>query len=299
MDIKSEIIKLKEKNDAVLLVHNYQRAEIQEIADYIGDSLDLSRQAASVKCKIIVFCGVKFMAESAKILAPEKTVLIPRSDVSCPMADMVGVAELKELKAEHPDAIVVSYVNTNADVKAETDVCCTSANAVNVVKNVNAKKIIFVPDRNLASWVQRFTDKEIIPWNGFCYVHELIEPMFVKEAKEWHPDAKLIVHPECRRQVIDLADEVLSTNGMVKFAKNSGANKIIVGTEEGILYRLKKENPSKTFYTAGPARMCRSMKFITLFDVYLALKEERYKVEIPKPIREKAKISLDRMLEYI
>ena len=296
--IIDEIKRLKKEKDAVILVHNYQRPEIQDIADYIGDSLDLSKRAASIDCEIIVFCGVRFMAESAKILSPDKTVLLPRLDAGCPMADMVTVAELKELKSQYPDATVVSYVNTNADVKAESDVCCTSANAVKVIQNIKANKIIFTPDRNLANWVQRFTNKEIIPWNGYCYVHEGMEPDVVKLAKDLHRDAKLIVHPECRKEVVDLADEVLSTSGMVKFAKESDTNKIIIGTEEGIIYRLKKENPDKTFYTAGPPRMCRNMKLTTLKDVLFALREDKYKIEIPEPIIQKAKIALDRMLEY-
>ncbi|MCK4353119.1 quinolinate synthase NadA [candidate division WOR-3 bacterium] len=297
--IIDEIKHLKNEKDAVILVHNYQRPEIQDIADYMGDSLDLSRKAANIDCKIIVFCGVKFMAESAKILSPEKTVLLPRKDAGCPMADMVTVAELRELKAKHPDAIVVSYVNTNADVKAESDVCCTSANAVKVVQSIKSNKIIFTPDRNLGSWVQRFTDKDIILWDGYCYVHQGMNPRSIKLAKGLHPNAKLIVHPECRPQVIDLADEVLSTSGMIRFAKESATNKILIGTEEGILYRLKRENPDKTFYAAGPARVCRSMKVTKLEDVLIALKEKRYKIEIPEFIREKAKKALEEMLKYI
>lgn len=298
-ELIEKILELKRAKDAVILAHNYQRGEIQDIADYIGDSLGLARKAADIKCKMIVFCGVKFMAESAKILSPDKIVLLPRIQAGCPMANMVSVDELRNLKLEHPDAKVVCYVNTNADVKAECDVCCTSSNAVKVVHNVESENIIFVPDRNLADYVQRFTDKNIIPWAGYCYVHAKICPDDVRLAKELHKDAVVVVHPECKREVIDLADEVLSTDGMVKFASSSVVNEIIIGTEEGLLYRLKKENPNKKFYTVGPARMCINMKMTMLEDVWFALRDEKYKIEIDKDIREKAKKSLDRMLEYI
>ncbi|MCK4307972.1 quinolinate synthase NadA [candidate division WOR-3 bacterium] len=298
-EIISEIQRLKQEKEAIILVHNYQRPEIQDIADYLGDSLGLSKIAAESDAKVIVFCGVRFMAESAKILSPEKLVLLPREDAGCELANMATREELMGFKSKYPDACVVSYVNTNADVKAESDVCCTSANAVKVVQNVSAKQIIFVPDRNLANYVQRFTDKEIIPWNGFCYVHDGMKSDVVKQTKDLHPDAKLIVHPECQREVIDLADKVTSTGGMVKFARESNVDKIIIGTEEGIVYRLQKENPQKTFYTAGSARMCRNMKITTLKDVLFALREEKYKIELPDHIVERARIALDKMLEYV
>ena len=298
-DIITEIQKLKREKKAIILAHNYQRHEIQDIADYLGDSLELSLIASKSDAKIIVFCGVRFMAESAKILSPEKLILLPREDAGCLLADMATRDELREFKAKHPEAYVVSYVNTSAEVKAESDVCCTSANAVKVVQNVPAKQIIFVPDRNLADYVQRFTDKEIIAWNGFCYVHDGIEPNIVKKTKDSHPDAKLIVHPECKREVIDLADKVTSTGGMVKFARESDVEKIIVGTEEGMIYRLQKENPKKTFYTIGSARVCRNMKITTLEDVLFALREEKYKIELSDSIMRKAKTALDKMLEYI
>ncbi len=298
-DIITEIQKLKQEKGAIILVHNYQRPEIQDIADYLGDSLGLSKIAAESDVKTIVFCGVRFMAESAKILSPEKLILLPREDAGCELANMATREELMGFKSKYPDACVVSYVNTNADVKAESDVCCTSANAVKVVQNVPAGQIIFVPDRNLANYVQRFTDKEIIPWNGFCYVHDGMEPDVVEKIKDLHPNAKLIVHPECQREVIDLADEVASTGGMVKFARESNVDKIIIGTEEGIIYRLQKENPSKTFYTVGSARMCRNMKITTLEDVLFALREEKYRIELPDFILKKARTALDKMLEYI
>jgi len=296
MNIVEEINKLKKEKNAVILVHNYQRPEIQDIADFLGDSLGLAKQAAETKARIIVFCGVRFMAETAKILSPGKMVLLPKKEAGCPMADMITAEDLRRLKKNHPDAKVVSYVNTNADVKAESDVCCTSANAVKVVKNICAEKIIFTPDKNLAAYCQRFTDKEIIPWNGYCHVHERITKEEVLLAKEKFPDAFLLVHPECNPSVIDLADEVLSTGGMVSFVKKSDKKRFLIGTEEGLIYRLKKENPEKEFYAAGTAKMCRNMKLTTLNDVYLSLKEERYAIELPEGIIESAGKTLTAML---
>ena len=299
MNILEEINKLKKEKDAIILVHNYQRPEIQDIADFLGDSLGLAKKAAETKARIIVFCGVRFMAETAKILSPKKTVIIPRKDAGCPMADMITAEDLRRLKKNHPDAKAVSYVNTNADVKAESDVCCTSANAVKVVKNISAEKIIFTPDKNLAAYCQRFVDKEIIPWNGYCYVHEKIREEEVSLAKEKFPDALLLVHPECNPSVIDLADEVLSTSGMVSFAKKSDKKRFLIGTEEGLIYRLKKENPEKEFYAAGTAKMCRNMKLTTLNDVYLSLKEERYLIELAGEIIKSAQKALTAMLKYV
>jgi len=296
--LKERIRDLQEEKGAVILAHNYQPPQIQEIADYLGDSLDLSRKARDSVARMIVFCGVRFMAESAKILSPEKTVLLPRREAVCEMAAMVTLPELRMLKARYPGAVVVAYVNTTAEVKAESDVCCTSANAVKVVKKLKEDEIIFIPDRNLASWVSRFTQKKIIPWNGYCYVHERFTPEDVREAKKLHPQAVVIVHPECRPGVVDLADKVESTEGMVRLAKALQAEEFIIGTEEGLIQRLHRENPQKRFYSAGPARMCRSMKYIRLEDVYLSLKEERFKVELPETIIEKARKALDRMLEY-
>jgi len=296
MNIVEEIVKLKKEKNAIILVHNYQRPEIQDIADFLGDSLGLAEQAAKTRAKVIVFCGVRFMAETAKILSPEKTVIIPRKDAGCPMADMITAEDLRKLKKNYPDAKVVSYVNTNADVKAESDICCTSANAVKVVKNISAKRIIFTPDKNLAAYCQRYVDKEIIPWNGYCYVHEKIREEEVCLAKEKFPDALLLVHPECNPSVIDLADEVLSTSGMVSFAKKSDKKRFLIGTEEGLIHRLKKENPEKEFYAAGTAKMCRNMKLTTLNDVYYSLKEERYTIELPEGIIKSAGETLKAML---
>ncbi len=299
MNIVEEITKLKKEKNAIILVHNYQRPEIQNIADSLGDSLGLAREAAKTDARIIVFCGVRFMAETAKILSPEKTVIIPRKDAGCPMADMITAEDLRMLKEKYPGAKVVSYVNTNADVKAESDICCTSANAIKVVRNIEAEKIIFTPDKNLAAYCQRFTDKEIIPWNGYCYVHEKIREEEVRLAKEKFPDALLLVHPECNPSVIDLADEVLSTSGMLNFAKKTDKKRFLIGTEEGLIYRLKKENPGKEFYAAGTAKMCRNMKLTTLNDVYFSLKEERYAIELPEGIIKSAKKALEAMLKYV
>jgi len=299
MNLTEEIIRLKKNKNAIILVHNYQRPEIQDIADFLGDSLGLAKKAAKTDAEIIVFCGVRFMAETAKILSPEKAVLLPVKEAGCPMADMITAEELRELKGKYPDAKVVSYVNTNADVKAESDVCCTSANAVKVVKNIDAEEIIFAPDKNLAAYCQRFTDKKIIPWDGYCYVHERITKEEVLLSKEKFPDALLIVHPECNPAVIDLADAVLSTSQMVEFARKSDKKRFLIGTEEGLIYRLKKENPEKEFYAAGSPKVCRDMKLTTLNDVYRALDEERFAIELPEEIIKRAQNSLELMLRYV
>lgn len=298
MSIVEEIIRLKKEKNAIILVHNYQRPEIQNIADSLGDSLGLARKAVKTDAQIIIFCGVRFMAETAKILSPEKMVLLPRKEAGCPMADMITAEDLRILKEKYPGAKVVSYVNTNADVKAESDICCTSANAIEVVRNIRAERVIFTPDRNLAAYCQRFVDKEIIPWNGYCYVHEKIRKDEVRLAKEKFPDALLLVHPECNPSVIDLADEVLSTSGMLNFAEKSDKKKFLIGTEEGLIYRLKKENPGKEFYSAGTAKMCRNMKLTTLNDVYSSLKEERYAIELSEGIIKSAQKALMEMLKY-
>lgn len=299
MDYVKAIKELKDRKNAVILVHNYQRGEVQEIADYLGDSLGLSQKAHETDAEMIVFCGVKFMAETAKILSPEKKVIIPREDAGCPMANMVTPEDILELRKKHPNAKVVSYVNTNADVKAVTDVCCTSANAVKVVKNIDANEIIFVPDKNLGSYVMRFTDKKIILWDGFCYVHDRISKEEVLISKEKFPEALLLVHPECREEIIDIADEVLSTSGMIKFAKESSATSFLIGTEEGILYRLKKENPNKEFYSAGVPKICSNMKLTHLEDVYNALNEEKHEMILPKDIISASKKALQEMLRYV
>jgi quinolinate synthase len=298
MNIKKEIIKLKEELNATLLVHNYQNPEIQEIADFLGDSLDLAKKAVEVKNSTIVFCGVLFMAETAKILSPEKTVLLPVIDAGCPMADMVTAADLKEIKSKHPKAKAITYVNSSAEVKAESDICCTSANALNIVQNIDADEIIFSPDKNLASYCQRFTTKKIIPWNGFCYVHARFTPNEVIKAKEAHPEAILLVHPECEPEVVDLADEVLSTSGMLKYVSTSKENKFLIGTEEGLIYRLKKENPDKEIYSAGTPKTCFNMKKTTLQDVYNSLKYKKHEITLSEEIIKLSQNSLKEMIKY-
>lgn len=298
-EISAQIRRLAEEKGAVILVHNYQLPEIHEIADILGDSLDLARRSAETEASIIVFCGVRFMAETAKILAPSKTVLHPRPDAGCPMADMVDVEGLRKLKLEYPKAKVVAYVNTNADVKAEVDVCCTSSNAVKVVEGIDSDEVIFVPDCNLASWVQRHTKKHIIPWAGFCPVHRRFRVEEVKASRERYPDALLMVHPEIDPEIVDLADEVCSTNGMVKLAKSSGRKCFIVGTEEGLIYRLQKENPEKEFYSLGAPKVCENMKKIRLEHVLASLEKNQYEVEVSSEIALRARNALDDMLRYV
>ncbi|UCD58468.1 MAG: quinolinate synthase NadA [Candidatus Hydrogenedentota bacterium] len=295
--LKAEIVSLKKERNAVILAHNYQRDEIQEIADFCGDSLGLSKQAARTDAEVIVFCGVHFMAESAAILSPQKTVLLPVEEAGCPMADMIDVPGLRELKGQHPDAQVVTYVNSSAAIKAESDICCTSANAVNVVNSVAARKVIFTPDRNLAFYVSRFSDKEIIHYDGFCPTHILIFADAVKRAKAEHPDALFVAHPECLPEVIDLADHVCSTSGMYELVKKSAADEFIIGTEMGILYRLRKQNPQKKFYLPSKHILCPNMKMTTLDWLAQSLRYVRHRVEVPEDIRRKAKKALDRMLE--
>jgi len=290
-----EINKLKKEKDAVILVHNYQRPEIYEVADFIGDSFELSKKASEVKSKIIIFCGVSFMAETAKILNPDKTVLIPDRTAGCPMADMITAEQIKELRKKYPNAAVATYVNSNADVKAVSDVCVTSSNAVKIIGNLPQEEIIFVPDKNLASYTQSKTSKKIIIWPGFCCVHEKIKPETIVKAKEAHKDAKVIVHPECRKEVIALADAVCSTSQMITFAKESEAKEFIVVTEEGMVNRLKREVPNKEFYALGG--LCTQMKKITLSSVLNSLKNNVYEVKLSEDMIEKSKNSLLKMLE--
>ena len=299
MELREEILKLKEEKNALIVAHNYQLPEVQDIADFVGDSLELSRKVAQMENKIVVFCGVKFMAETAKILSPQKVVLLPRPDAICPMAEMVSAEDIREWRRIHPRAKVVAYVNTNADVKAEADVCCTSANALKVVRNIEGEEIIFVPEKNLALWSARFSDgKKIHPWEGFCYVHKRIKAEEVREAKRKYPDALVLAHPECDPEVLDLADAVLSTSGMLRYARESEAKRFIICTEVGLLHRLKKENPTKEFLVPR-ALMCRNMKLTTLQDVYFSLLYERYKIELPEDIISRARKSLEKMLEYV
>jgi quinolinate synthase len=298
-ELSEKIAALKEKRNAILLVHNYQRDEIQEIADVMGDSLGLSQAAASTDKDVIVFCGVRFMAESASILNPDKTVLLPRKEAGCPMADMVTVDELKKLKEQYPDATVVTYINSSAAVKAESDICCTSANAVKVVNSVKAGKVIFTPDRNLGHYVARNTEKEVILWPGYCQTHDCLRGDDIIEAKRKYPDAEVIVHPECRGEVLKLADAILSTSGMVKYAKESSAKTIIVGTEFGMGHRLKRENPGKTFIFPSECLVCPTMKLTTLDSVHNALDNMVHEIKVDEETRLRANIALTRMLEIV
>lgn len=299
-NLKEKIEKLKKEKDAVILAHNYQVSEVQLAADYIGDSLELSKLAAKVKNKVIVFAGVKFMAETAKILSPEKTVLLPRLDAGCPMADMLTVDELRFLKKQHPNAKVVTYINSGVEIKAESDACCTSSNAEKVVANIESDEVIFVPDRNLGSFVQsRVPQKKIIFFEGYCYVHNRIKVEEIEEMKKLHPEAEVIVHPEVRKEIVPLADQVLSTSGILRYAAESDSKEFIVGTEQGLLERMKRENPGKVFLPALRPKVCQNMKRTALEDIYKALELDRYKIEIDKEISRKALKSLDEMLKYI
>jgi quinolinate synthase len=296
LQIHDEIHRLKEERDAVILVHNYQPPGVQDIADLTGDSLELARAAVTMEGEVIVFCGVDFMAETAAILSPEKTVLLPASDACCPMADMITADELKLVKSRHPDAAVVCYVNTTAEVKAESDICCTSSNAVKVVNSVKQETVIFVPDRNLAQYTQRYTKKSVLPWEGFCIVHDQITPAQVREARRIHPDAVVLVHPECRPEVIDLSDKVASTSGIIRQVCTSDKSEFIIGTEVGILHRLKKECPNKLCYPLSPAAICMNMKKTDLKKVRDALITLQPRITVPEEIALSARGAIERML---
>jgi quinolinate synthase len=295
--VEERIMKLKRERNAVILAHNYQPDEVQEMADFTGDSLELSQRATKIESEVIVFCGVHFMAETAAILNPDKVVLIPEPTAGCPMADMVTAAALREMKSKNPEAIVVCYVNTSADVKAESDYCCTSANAADVVNALPADKpIIFVPDKNLGQHVADQTGRKIILWPGYCPTHAKITEADLAKQRQDHPKAIVMVHPECTSPVRKAADEVLSTGQMAKFARNSSATEFIVGTEVGILYRLRKENPGKSFYPVREQAICPNMKKITLEKILWSLEDMSVEVRVPEDIRLRAKISLERML---
>jgi quinolinate synthase len=298
-DLIEKINKIKREKNAVILAHVYQRPEIYNVADFIGDSYGLSKKATETEAEIIVFCGVDFMAESAYILNPEKTVLIPTKLASCPMAAMVDVNSLRKLKAQHPNAAIVSYVNTTAAVKAESDICCTSANAIKVVNSLPEEEIIFVPDSNLANYVMTHTDKKIIPWNGWCYVHNKFSSEELVKTKKLHPDAKILVHPECIPEVVDLADEVLSTTGMINYVRQNSVKKFIIATEIGVIEKLLLEFPEKIFFQAPPGGTCLQMKKITLELVFASLEKKQFRVVVPENIRVRAKKALDRMLNVV
>jgi quinolinate synthase len=298
MDIIKEIKKLKKEKKAIIMAHNYQRKEVQEIADYLGDSLELARQATKVKAEIIVFAGVYFMAETAKILNPERVVLIPEEEATCAMAKMVDIVELKKLKKQYPDAAVVSYINTTAETKTYTDIVCTSANAVKIVNSLPNKRIIFLPDKNLGEFVSLKTDKEIILYPGFCYVHQqLITEKMILDIKGKYKDGFTMVHPETPQTVQKHADAILSTGQMIKEIGKIKTDNIIVGTEEGMVYRLRRDFPDKNFIPISMDAKCVGMKVITLESIYNSLKFERYKIEIDNKTVEKAKKPILKMLD--
>ena len=296
-ELAEKISALKKRRNAVILAHNYQLGEVQDIADFVGDSLDLSQRAAKTNAGVIVFCGVRFMAETASILCPEKVVLLPDANSGCLLADTITAEQLRAKKKEHPQAVVVCYVNSPAEVKAESDICCTSANAVKVVKNLDAQEIIFVPDQYLGHYVSTRTGKKMILWPGFCPTHARIKPERIKELKREYPQAKVVVHPECTPEVIALADAVLGTGGMCRYAQRDEVREMIVGTELGILHRLRKENPDKRFIPVSEQAICPDMKLITLEKVLWSLEKMSPEVKVPEEIRLKAKASVDRMLK--
>ncbi len=298
-NIIEEINKLRKEKNAVILAHNYQLEEVQDIADYVGDSLGLSIEASRTKADLIVFCGVHFMAETAAIICPKKKVVIPDENAGCPMADMIKPEDVKRLRSEHPGALVVAYVNTSAAVKAESDYCCTSANAVKVVQKLIDKDIIFIPDKFLGDYVSRKTGKKMTLFNGYCPTHVKILPEHILKAKNLHPGALVLVHPECRPETIALADEVASTGGMMKFARESKAKEFIIATEVGIIHRLQKENPAKKFYPATELAVCPNMKRTTLEKVLWSLQEEKNRIVVPSGTASKAKLAIDRMLELV
>jgi quinolinate synthase len=296
-NIAKQIKELLKQHNAILLAHNYMRDEVQAIADITGDSLALSIEAAKTDADVIVFCGVHFMAESAAILSPGRKVLLPRADAGCPMADMVSAETLEQLRSEHPGVPVVTYVNSSAEVKACSDICCTSANALKVVRSLPEEELIFVPDRNLGRWIAKFVpDKRFIFWEGYCPTHERMTLQAVLQKKEEHPDALFICHPESAPQVSALADHVCSTSGMYDYCRTSRSKKFIIGTEAGILYKLRLDSPDKEFILASPALFCPNMKLTSLEDVLLSLQTLSPVVTVPEEIRIKAKRALDRML---
>ncbi len=321
--LQEQILKLKEEKRAIILAHNYQRDEVQDIADFVGDSLELSRTAATIDCDMIVFCGVNFMAESASILSPDKTVLIPERAALCPMADMIHVDSprpvrksfpgfdnpppyvypsefsLRDINRKDPGVPVVAYVNTTAEIKAESDICCTSANVVKVVESLPGDEVICIPDKNLSLWAQRNTKKKVIAWDGYCNIHERVTLNDIEKARAEHPGALLMAHPECRIEVLEKADHVTSTSGMLRFAKSSPAREFIVGTEIGLMHRLRKENPEKAFYPLRKDMICPNMKKTTLQSVLRAFQQNNYLVKVPEHIRIPAKRALDRMLAIL
>ncbi len=293
---KETLSKLKKDKNAIIIAHNYQLPEVQEIADFVGDSLELSKIAKKSGASIIVFAGVRFMAETAKILSPDKKILLPVKDAGCPMADQISSDDVRKLREEYPDAAFVAYVNTNAKVKSVVDICCTSSNAIKIVNSLKQKRVVFLPDKNLANWVSLHTKKEIIPYDGFCYVHNRFNKYEVLRMKEKYPDAEILIHPESPPEVLKEADFVLSTSGILKRAAESDKKRFIIGTESGLIYRLNKENPEKDFYSLGEPKLCFNMKKTSLKDIYNSLFNERYEIFISESIINSARNSLERMV---
>jgi quinolinate synthase len=297
-ELIQKIQKLKKERDAVILAHNYQIDEVQDIADFTGDSLGLSIEASKTTTKVIVFCGVYFMAETAAIICPDKTVLIPDENAGCPMANMITVRQLKELKKRYPEAKVVCYVNSTAAVKAESDICCTSANAVKVINSIpKDAQIIFIPDKSLGDYVSKQTKRELILWEGYCPTHHRILAQDIKSMRQKHPFAKVMVHPECTPDVVELADVTLSTSAMIIYAKESDAKEFIVGTEIGLLHTLRKNNPEKQFYPVSKLADCPNMKLNTLEKILWSLEDMVYEVSVPEDIRIRAWNTIDKMLK--
>jgi len=296
-ELTQKVSTLKKKRNAVILVHNYQLGEVQDIADFVGDSLELSQNAAKTGADVIVFCGVHFMAETASIVCPDKVVLLPDINAGCPMANMITAERLRAMKKEHPAAVVVCYINSSAEVKAESDICCTSANAVEIVGSLDTRDLIFIPDQYLGHYVSARTGRKMILWPGFCPTHVRIETERIKELKREYPQAKVVVHPECRPEVIALADEVASTSGMCRYAQRPEVKEMVVGTEIGIIHRLRKENPGKRFIPVSEQAICPTMKLITLEKVVRSLEEMSPEVKVPGRVRLKAIAAVDKMLQ--
>jgi quinolinate synthase len=295
-ELRERLLQLKKERNAIILAHYYQRDEIQEVADFRGDSFLLAQKAAQTDADVIVFCGVHFMGESAKILAPNKTVIIPDERAGCPMADMVSVDGLRKLKAQHPNATVVTYINSSAEIKAETDICCTSANAVKVVNSVEGDEVIWVPDKNLGHYVQQNTDKKMIIWEGYCNTHDMLTVKDVEEMKAKYPNAQFVVHPECRPEVVELGDFVGSTTAIIKYCKESDCQEFIVGTEDGTGYQLRLDSPGKTFHFASKYLVCPNMKVNNLKKLVKCLETMQPQIYVPPHVADQARLSLERML---
>lgn len=295
-ELRERLMQLKKERNAIILAHYYQRDEIQEVADFRGDSFLLAQKAAQTDADVIVFCGVHFMGESAKILAPNKTVIIPDERAGCPMADMVNVDGLRKLKAQHPNATVVTYINSSAEIKAETDICCTSANALKVVNSVEGDEVIWVPDKNLGHYVQQNTDKKMIMWEGYCNTHDMLTVKDVEEMKAKYPNAQFVVHPECRPEVVELGDFVGSTTAIIKYCRESDCQEFIVGTEDGTGYQLRLDSPNKSFHFASKYLVCPNMKVNNLKKLVKCLETMQPQIYVPPHVADQARKSLERML---